>query len=133
MSEDQESHNQDRQEPDNEEEVDEDYNVQEDSDFGREEETFEVEDFAGEQEGEEREVEQPRGNLGGNPMEQFMDLLRQNLNQYPQQPPPRNANVANSFRAFKSLKPPEFQGSADPVEARAWLKEMEKSFEILSI
>ncbi|KAL8147592.1 hypothetical protein AgCh_005058 [Apium graveolens] len=37
-----------------------------------------------------------------------------------------------SNRAFKSLKPPEFHKSADPVEARAWLKEMEKSFENLS-
>ena len=51
----------------------------------------------------------------------------------PNPPPQGNHNdVANSFRAFKSLKPPEFHGSADPVEARAWLKEMEKSFEILS-
>ncbi|KAL8134857.1 hypothetical protein AgCh_009748 [Apium graveolens] len=35
-------------------------------------------------------------------------------------------------RAFKSLKPHAFHGSADPVEAGAWLKEMKKSFEILS-
>ena len=45
---------------------------------------------------------------------------------------PNNA-VASSFKAFQSLRPPEFKGTADPVEARAWLKEMEKSFEILQI
>ena len=39
--------------------------------------------------------------------------------------------MANAFKAFKSLKPPEFQGTAYPVEARAWLKEMEKTFEIM--
>ena len=31
--------------------------------------------------------------------------------------------VANSFKAFQSLRPPEFKGTADPVEARSWLKE----------
>ena len=29
------------------------------------------------------------------------------------------------------MKPPEFKGSADPVEANAWLKEMEKAFELV--
>ena len=41
--------------------------------------------------------------------------------------------MANSFKAFQALRPPVFKGTADPVEARAWLKEMEKSFEILQI
>ena len=42
-------------------------------------------------------------------------------------------SVASSFKAFQSLRPPEFKGTTVPVEARAWLKEMEKSFEILQI
>ncbi|KAK1393539.1 hypothetical protein POM88_012595 [Heracleum sosnowskyi] len=70
---------------------------------------------------------------GGNPMDQFMHLLRQNLNQHPPPPPGPNTARQNAFKAFKSLRPPEFQGSADPVEVRVWLKEMEKSFEILGI
>ncbi|XP_074374582.1 uncharacterized protein LOC141714991 [Apium graveolens] len=37
--------------------------------------------------------------------------------------------MANAFKSFKSVKPPEFHGVADPVQARAWLKEVEKTFE----
>ena len=68
-------------------------------------------------------------------MNKFMELLRANLNQQPIPPQPHatQQTAATAFRAFKSLKPPEFLGSAEPVEARAWLKEIEKSFEILGI
>ena len=55
-------------------------------------------------------------------------IPEQNQNQNPE--PPHNV-VANAFKAFQSLQPPEFKGTTDPVEARAWLKEMEKSFKIL--
>ncbi|XP_074367382.1 uncharacterized protein LOC141707862 [Apium graveolens] len=63
-----------------------------------------------------------------NPMEQFVEFLRQNLQQ--QQPPqqPQQA-MANAFKSFKLVKPPEFHCVADPVQARAWLKEVEKTFE----
>jgi hypothetical protein len=64
-------------------------------------------------------------------MEDFLDLLRQNLNRQPPPPQGHDNTVANAFKAFKSLKPPEFKGTTDPVEAKAWLKEIEKSFEIL--
>ena len=132
LEEDQGSHNQDRRSPDNSEEEDEDYNVQDDTLYGEDEEDYNIEEF--ENEDEDTEVEQQGENPDEDPMRQFMDLLRQNLERHPN-PPPQGTNnsVANSFKAFKSLKPPEFHGSADPVEARAWLKEMEKSFEILSI
>ncbi|KAL8155364.1 hypothetical protein AgCh_000664 [Apium graveolens] len=72
---------------------------------------------------------------GGNPVNEFMELLRANLNQQPipPQPPTAQQTAATVFRAFKSLKPPEFLGFADPVEARAWLKEIGKSFEILGV
>ncbi|KAL8099833.1 hypothetical protein AgCh_032187 [Apium graveolens] len=72
---------------------------------------------------------------GGNPVNEFMELLRANLNQQPipPQPPATQHTTSTVFRAFKSLKPPEFLGSADPVEAQAWLKEIEKSFEILGV
>ncbi|XP_074324040.1 uncharacterized protein LOC141660963 [Apium graveolens] len=68
-------------------------------------------------------------------MNEFMDLLRANMNQQPLPPPPHivQETVANAFRVFKSLKPPESLGFADPVEARAWLKEIENSFEILGV
>ncbi|KAL8091503.1 hypothetical protein AgCh_033936 [Apium graveolens] len=35
-----------------------------------------------------------------------------------------------TFKQFQAVKPPEFKGSADHVEANAWLKEMEKAFEL---
>ncbi|XP_074342274.1 uncharacterized protein LOC141679762 [Apium graveolens] len=37
--------------------------------------------------------------------------------------------MVNAFKSFKSVKPPEFHGVADLVQARAWLKEVEKTFE----
>ncbi|KAL8146752.1 hypothetical protein AgCh_004479 [Apium graveolens] len=132
-SEDQGSHNQDGRNQEHSEEEDEDYVEQDDSLYEEEEETYDVEGFEIEAEEGETEVEQPVPNPGMDPMGQFMQLLRQNLERQPNPPPQGHNNaVANSFKAFKSLKPPEFHGSADPVEARAWLKEMEKSFEILS-
>ncbi|KAL8091494.1 hypothetical protein AgCh_033927 [Apium graveolens] len=112
-----ESVNQQRNEPDpvvNEESVEDlDYNEYDEEEYVEEE----AED----------------SHQGGNPMNEFMELLRANLNQYFISPQLHAAQqtAATALRAFKSLKPPEFLGSADPVEARSWLKEMEKSFEIL--
>lgn len=127
--EDQGSHNIEGRNPAQSEEEDVDYNVQDDSDFGEDEETYYVDDFE-----DEEEVERQGENPVENPIDQFMNLLRQNLVNHPNPlPQGNNTTAAQAFRAFKSLKPPEFQGSADPVEARDWLKEMEKSFEILSI
>ena len=36
-----------------------------------------------------------------------------------------------TFKQFQAVKPPEFKGSVDPVDANAWLKEMEKAFELV--
>ncbi|XP_074346440.1 uncharacterized protein LOC141685226 [Apium graveolens] len=44
---------------------------------------------------------------------------------HPPQPPPANVTT---FKTLQSIKPPEFRGTEDPVEAHAWLKEMEKAF-----
>ncbi|XP_074342673.1 uncharacterized protein LOC141680309 [Apium graveolens] len=63
-----------------------------------------------------------------NPMEQFVEFLRQNLQQQRPSQQPQQA-MANAFKSFKSVKPPEFHGVADPVQARVWLKEVEKTFE----
>ena len=38
-----------------------------------------------------------------------------------------------TFKSFQAAKPPEFKGSADPVEAKAWLKEMEKAFTLIEV
>ena len=37
------------------------------------------------------------------------------------------------FKSFQAVKPPEFKGSADPIEARAWLKEIEKAFALVKV
>ncbi|KAL8098384.1 hypothetical protein AgCh_031222 [Apium graveolens] len=41
------------------------------------------------------------------------------------------APPAVTFKQFQAVKPPEFNGSPDPVEANARLKEMEKAFELV--
>ena len=49
--------------------------------------------------------------------------LLQQLQQQQQAPPP-----PTTFKSFQAVKPPEFRGTQDPVEAQSWLKEMEKAF-----
>ncbi|XP_074374565.1 uncharacterized protein LOC141714972 [Apium graveolens] len=48
----------------------------------------------------------------------------------PPQPPPA---IITTFKTFQSVKPPEFRGTQDLVEAHAWLKEMEKAFTLVNI
>ncbi|XP_074352806.1 uncharacterized protein LOC141691956 [Apium graveolens] len=38
-----------------------------------------------------------------------------------------------TFKQFHSVKPPKFEGSADPTKAKAWLKEMEKAFVLVKV
>ncbi|KAK1375434.1 CCHC-type domain-containing protein [Heracleum sosnowskyi] len=38
-----------------------------------------------------------------------------------------------TFKSFQATKPPEFKGSADPVEAKAWLKEIEIAFALIEV
>ncbi|KAK1352107.1 hypothetical protein POM88_053611 [Heracleum sosnowskyi] len=45
----------------------------------------------------------------------------------------QQAAPAVTFKSFQAAKPPEFKGSADPVEAKAWLKEMEKAFTLIEV
>lgn len=52
---------------------------------------------------------------------QQQQLLQQQL-QLQQAPTP------TTFKSFQAVKPPEFRGTQDPVEAQSWLKEMEKAF-----
>ena len=88
--------------------------------------------------GQEDQGRNFRGHQPENPFNLFMEFLRQHMNVVPepnrnQNPELPNNSVVTSFKAFQALRPPEFKGTADPIEARAWLKEMEKSFEILQI
>ena len=38
-----------------------------------------------------------------------------------------------TFKAFQSVHPPEFKGTVNPIEARAWLKEIEKAFTLVRV
>ena len=35
------------------------------------------------------------------------------------------------FKSLKFLQPPKFKGTIDPYEAKIWLREIEKNFEII--
>ena len=80
----------------------------------------------------------------GNPdIAQILELLRQQtanlaqqqqlLQQQQQQQPQPPVIPVVTFQAFQAVKPPEFKGSADPIEARSWLKEMEKAFTLVNV
>ncbi|XP_063949981.1 uncharacterized protein LOC135152802 [Daucus carota subsp. sativus] len=63
-----------------------------------------------------------------NTLVQQQQLLQQQMQ--PPQPPPA---PVTTFKIFQSVKPPEFQGTQDPVEAHAWLKEIEKAFALVNV
>lgn len=80
----------------------------------------------------------PAGPGDPNIMQQILELFRQqtaNLTQQQQQQhqQQQQAVPAVTFKSFQSVKPPEFHGTADPVEARAWLQEIEKAFALVKV
>ena len=72
---------------------------------------------------------------------QILDLLRQqtaNLTQQQQQlqqqqQQPQPVVQAITFKSFQAVNPPEFKGTADPVDAQAWIKEIEKAFNLVGV
>ena len=72
---------------------------------------------------------------------QILDLLRQqtaNLTQQQQlfqqqQHQPQPTVQAVTFKSFQVVNPPEFKGTADLVEAQAWIKEIEKAFDLVGV
>lgn len=56
-------------------------------------------------------------------------ILAQQQQQQHQQPVP----PVVTFKSFQAIHPPEFKGSADPIEAKNWLKEMEKAFALVKV
>ena len=37
------------------------------------------------------------------------------------------------FKDFKNVGPPKFKGTTEPIEAQAWIKEIEKAFVIAGV
>ena len=68
------------------------------------------------------------------PIQRLVDLLGEALRgrNEPVPPNPPVAPVAN-FKDFKSVGPPEFMGTTDPIVAQTWIKEMEKAFAIARV
>ncbi|XP_074355924.1 uncharacterized protein LOC141695587 [Apium graveolens] len=60
--------------------------------------------------------------------QQCVTLAQQQLLQQQLQQPPLPPPTPTTFKSFQAMKPPEFCGIQDPVEAQSWLKEMEKAF-----
>ena len=94
--------------------------------------------------------ETPTAGQGGqgssNPttMDQILQLLQQQaanmvqqqqqIIQQQQQNQNRPAEApVSTFKSFQVLKPPEFDGTAGPIEARSWLKEIEKAFKLAKV
>ena len=63
----------------------------------------------------------------------FLQQHVQNPPPEPRGPPERPIQSTMTFKSFKSLNPQEFKGTTDPVEARVWLREIEKTFEIVGV
>ena len=83
-----------------------------------------------------QEAESHNENEGGpnNPMQEFVNLLTAAFNQAGGRAPagPRVARTT-TFKEFKSVGPPEFKGTTDPMEAQTWVKEIEKAFVITNV
>ena len=78
---------------------------------------------------------EPRRN-DNDPAAILLEFLRQHTQNPPPEPrapPERQPNSTVTFKSFKTLNPPEFKGTTDPVEARLWLREIEKYFEIVGV
>ena len=57
----------------------------------------------------------------------------QHIQQQQERQQQAGAEAVGTFRSFQSVKPPEFEGSPDPIKARAWLKEVEKAFRLAGV
>ncbi|XP_074327624.1 uncharacterized protein LOC141665538 [Apium graveolens] len=53
--------------------------------------------------------------------------------QQERQQQPQGVELVGTFKSFQSAKPPKFEGSPDPIRARAWLKEIEKAFRLAKV
>ena len=64
---------------------------------------------------------------------QLIQLLQQQTVVLTQQQQRSPAPIVAIFKSFQDVHPPEFKGTADPIEAKAWLKEIEKAFQLVNV
>ncbi|XP_063944973.1 uncharacterized protein LOC135151190 isoform X1 [Daucus carota subsp. sativus] len=80
----------------------------------------------------ERNAENPEGQIRADPtMAQILQILQQQTAVIAQQQKPPQSGV--TFKSFQAVHPPEFKGTADPIEAKAWIKEIEKAFALVKV
>lgn len=86
---------------------------------------------------DQRQEQDPNSHQNNNdPIHLLLEFLRQRTqNPQPREERPlvRQTQTTVTFKSFKSLNPPEFKGTTNPVEARIWLREIEKTFEIVGV
>ncbi|XP_074350888.1 uncharacterized protein LOC141690135 isoform X1 [Apium graveolens] len=65
-------------------------------------------------------------------LQQILELLRQQTANLTQQQEHQEDHVV-TFKTFQYVNPPEFKGYEGPIEAMAWLKEIEKALAIVRV
>ena len=64
---------------------------------------------------------------------QLIQLLQQQTTVLTQQQQRSPAPTVAIFKSFQAIYPLEFKGTADPIEVKAWLKEIEKAFQLVNV
>ena len=75
------------------------------------------------------DAERPRQD----PMQKFANMVAQALQQGIPAAGNRPDNRLSNFKDFKAVGPPEFRGTADPIEAQTWVNEIEKAFVVARV
>lgn len=75
------------------------------------------------------DAERPRQD----PMQKFADMVAQALQRDIPVTGNQPDNHLANFKDFKAVGPPEFRGSAGPIEAQTWVNEIEKAFIIARV
>ena len=83
-----------------------------------------------------RNVQEPNENPV-DPLERIAELLAgavRGVNpQRAQADPNPQPNQLTSFKDFKAVGPPEFEGTTNPIEAQTWIMEIEKVFDVVRV
>ena len=83
-----------------------------------------------------QEIEESVNNAAGaqpNPMQDFVNMMPEAMRNQVQPVGNQAGNQLANFKDFKAVGPPEFRGTADPIEAQTWVKEIEKAFVIARV
>ena len=74
------------------------------------------------------EPESSSGDATSRLVEAIERLVAQNVQQQQGQQPHQSAGINVVVKQFRDLRPPEFDGSPNPLMAENWIRELEKIF-----